>query len=67
MPALQLDKTKGMKGGRFTCVHTFKNCKKCRYMLVDMDYGRDFFLLSSGAEIRPLSKWEFGDFFPNLN
>ena len=27
---------------------------------------RDFFLVSSGAEIRPLSQWDLGDFFPNL-
>ena len=26
---------------------------------------RDF-LVSSGAEIRPLSQWDLGDFFPNL-
>ena len=26
-----------------------------------------FFFVSSGAEIRPLSQWDFGDFFPNLN
>ena len=26
----------------------------------------DFFLVSSGAEIRPLSQWDLGDFFPNL-
>ena len=25
-----------------------------------------FFLVSSGAEIRPLSQWDLGDFFPNL-
>ena len=24
------------------------------------------FLVSSGAEIRPLSQWDLGDFFPNL-
>ena len=27
---------------------------------------RDFFLVSSGAEIRPLSQLDLGDFFPNL-
>ena len=25
-----------------------------------------FFFVSSGAEIRPLSQWDLGDFFPNL-
>ena len=25
-----------------------------------------FFLVSSGAEIQPLSQWDLGDFFPNL-
>ena len=25
-----------------------------------------FFLLSLGAEIRPLSQWDLGDFFPNM-
>ena len=25
-----------------------------------------FFFMSSGAEIRPLSQWDLGDFFPNL-
>ena len=25
-----------------------------------------FFLVSSGAEIRPLCQWDLGDFFPNL-
>ena len=24
------------------------------------------FFVSSGAEIRPLSQWDLGDFFPNL-
>ena len=28
--------------------------------------GQGFFLVSSGAEIRPLSQWDLGDFFPNL-
>ena len=27
---------------------------------------RDFFLVSSGAEIRTISQWDLGDFFPNL-
>ena len=27
---------------------------------------RDFFFVSSGAEIQPLSQWDLGDFFPNL-
>ena len=29
-------------------------------------YTQGFFLVSSGAEIRPLSQWDLGDFFPNL-
>ena len=28
--------------------------------------GSGIVLVSSGAEIRPLSKWDLGDFFPNL-
>ena len=28
--------------------------------------GAGIFLVSSGAEIRPLSQWDLGDFFPNL-
>ena len=28
--------------------------------------GTGIFLVSSGAEIRPLSQWDLGDFFPNL-
>ena len=28
--------------------------------------ARGFFLVSSGAEIRPLSQWDLGDFFSNL-
>ena len=37
--------------------------KKMRYIL---DRHQGFFLESSGAEIRPLSQWDLGDFFPNL-
>ena len=29
-------------------------------------WRQGFFLVSSGAEIRPLSQWDLGDFFPNL-
>ena len=29
-------------------------------------FHQGFFLVSSGAEIRPLSQWDLGDFFPNL-
>ena len=29
-------------------------------------HSQGFFLVSSGAEIRPLSQWDLGDFFPNL-
>ena len=28
--------------------------------------GQGFFLVFSAAEIRPLSQWDLGDFFPNL-
>ena len=28
--------------------------------------SQGFILVSSGAEIRPLSQWDLGDFFPNL-
>ena len=28
--------------------------------------SQGFFFVSSAAEIRPLSKWDLGDFFPNL-
>ena len=31
-----------------------------------LNINRDFFLVSSGAEIRPLSQRDLGDFFPNL-
>ena len=30
------------------------------------DCMQGFFLVSSGAEIRPLSQWDLGNFFPNL-
>ena len=28
--------------------------------------SQGFFLVSSGAEIRPLSQWDLGDFFPQF-
>ena len=32
----------------------------------DIDMTAGIFLVSSGAEIRPLFQWDLGDFFPNL-
>ena len=36
------------------------------YNLDIMRQSAGIFLVSSGAEIRPLSQWDLGDFFPNL-
>ena len=38
--------------------------KYCRMLQGEQSQG--FFLVSSGAEIRPLSQWDLGVFFPNL-
>ena len=39
---------------------------RLREVSIEGNHSTGIFLVSSGAEIRPLSQWDLGDFFPNL-
>ena len=43
-----------------------KKLKRLHIVLEKSQTYQEFFFVSSGAEIRPLSQWDLGDFFPNL-
>ena len=51
---------------KFRCgalaINWFQKMLKMSYL---GNTSQGFFWVSSGAEIRPLSQWDLGDFFPN--